>query len=381
MENSNLNRDLLLIENDLKEQIGALRFYWFGRAATALYTAYKAIINVYSHIEFPEIILPALSCATPANVALMAGFKVRFADVSLENGLVTIENIMKRVNSNTIAILYIHLYGNTGNVKEVKDWCVANNMALIEDLAQALGAVLDEGNQMAGCYGDFSVFSFNQTKIIEDGGGLLTLNNIIYEKSVTTIIEGLNYEEYKNKSENTLALSYRNLHHSLVALLRNASFDETKEISKSFMQIRHRYEALYIKKFKYNKSLVDSWKSLKNNVNKRFEKAKLYQKCLNDNCEITILSQFENSKICWRFSILLNPKYDISIFSESIRKDGFHVSNLYWPVNDFFLPEDISPNAKYISHHIINLWVDSSVDETYIINCSNSILKNINQYN
>lgn len=377
----NLNNDLLIIEKDLNEQIGALRFHWFGRAATALYTAFKAIINTYSHIEYPEIILPALSCATPANVALMAGFKVRFADVSLVNGLVTLENIKKRVNSNTVAILYIHLYGNTGNVKEIKDWCTVNNLALIEDLAQALGAVFDESNQMAGCYGDFSVFSFNQTKIIEDGGGLLTLNNIKYENSLKKIIEGLNYDKFKLKSESALALSYRNLHHSLVTLLRNASVLETKEISQSFIQIRHQYEGLYIKKFKYNSSLVDSWKRLKINVNERYEKAKLYKKSLNDNSEITLLSQFENSKMCWRFSFLLNPKYDISIFSELIRKDGFHVSNLYWPVNDFFYPEDLSPNAKFISLHIINLWVNSSVDENYIINCSNSILKNINQYN
>jgi len=381
MENSNLNVDLLLIENDLREQIGALRFHWFGRAATALYTAYKSIINVCSHIEYPEIILPALSCATPANVALLAGLKVRFADVSLENGLVTLENIKKRVNSNTVAILYIHLYGNTGNVKEIKDWCIDNNIALIEDLAQALGAMVEEDNQMAGSYGDFSVFSFNQTKIIENGGGLLALNNIKYENSLHAIVKGLDYESSNVNSEKELALSYRNLHHSLVTLLRNASFDETKKISKSFMEIRHQYEGLYIKKFTYNSSLVDSWKRLKNIVNKRYENAKLYQKKLNNNREITVLSHYENSKMCWRFSVLLNPKYDISIFSKLIRKDGFHVSNLYWPVNDFFFPEDLAPNAKYISRHILNLWVDSSVDENYIIDCSNSILKNINQYN
>lgn len=379
MENANLSSDLFLIEKDIKEQTGASGFHWFGRAATALYVAYKAIIKSNSHIVNPEIILPALSCATPANVALMSGLKVRFADVSLESGIITLENIKERVNYNTVAVLFIHLYGNTGNLKEIKDWCTEKKIILIEDVAQALGGIsLD--NKRVGTYGDFSVFSFNQTKIIEDGGGLLILNNHKYENIVYEIVQNIDYKYFESKSGHSLSLSYRNLHHSLVTLFRTVTLQETKQISQAFMQIRHLYESLYIKKFNYNSLLLNSWIGLKDNLNDRCKKAELYKNYLRENTNITILSHPEKSKVIWRFSFLLNPRFDVSIISELIRKDGFHVSNLYWPVNDFFYPEDFCPNAKFISKHIINLWVNSTVNENYIINCSNSIISHINNY-
>ena len=45
-------------------------------------------------------------------------------------------------------------------------------------------------------------------------------------------------------------------------------------------------------------------------------------------------------------------------FSEAVRRDGFHVSNLYWPVNDFFRPSDPCPNADHFARRVVNLWVD-----------------------
>ena len=375
-----MNHNLILIENDLQKQMGAFGFHWFGRAATALFVAFRAIVKANNHIKKPEIILPSLSCATPANVALMAGFKVRFADVSMESGVVTLENLKERVNSNTVAVLFIYLYGNTGNIKEIKEWCTTNNIALIEDLAQALGSQFEEYQNTPGSYGDFSVFSFNKTKIIEEGGGLLISNNSKYKHEIAKSIEKLTYNDFNLKSEEILSLSYRNLHHSLVALYKSATLIETKKISHSFIQIRDLYDELYIKKFTFNSSLSKSWKMLDENLNIRYENAELYRKKLSMNADITIISQHEKSKVCWRFSFLLNPRFNVSIISELIRKDGFHVSNLYWPVNDFFYPEDFCPNAKFISKHIINLWVNSTIDKPYVVNCSNNVLKHIQQH-
>jgi hypothetical protein len=63
-------------------------------------------------------------------------------------------------------------------------------------------------------------------------------------------------------------------------------------------------------------------------------------------------------------------------FSEAVRRDGFHVSNLYWPVNDFFRPTDVCPNADLFARRIVNLWVDNTVDPDWVERCANSFLKN-----
>ncbi|MBK7139343.1 MAG: DegT/DnrJ/EryC1/StrS aminotransferase family protein [Bacteroidetes bacterium] len=98
-----------------------------GRAATAFLIAFKAIINSVE-IPNPEVILPAISCATPANTALMAGLKPRFADVNLENGLCTLKLIQERFNNNTVAVVFIHSFGNTQDLISLRKWCDEKNL-------------------------------------------------------------------------------------------------------------------------------------------------------------------------------------------------------------------------------------------------------------
>ncbi len=371
-----LEENLTFLEHDIRRQTGASDFHWFGRAGTALYVAFKSVIEKNNRVEAPEIILPSLSCATPSNTALMAGFKVRYSDVDLKDGLVTLENIKQRVTKNTIAVLLIHLYGNTGNAKEISEWCAANNIVLIEDIAQATGALLPD-HKSVGSYGDFSVFSFNKTKIIEDGGGLLILKNQSFKNTVENKIEELEYSGIGSTDRKSLALSYRNLHHSLVALLRMADHETEKRISDSFMNIRNMYAPLYLEKFKYNPDLLKSWELLDQNIANRNAKAQLYREKLAANDKVRIISNAA-SNVCWRFSLVLDNTLDLHEISEQVRKDGFHVSNLYWPVNEFFYPSDTCPNTKFISRNIINLWVDASVNEEYVIRCAESLTKHIN---
>jgi hypothetical protein len=67
-------------------------------------------------------------------------------------------------------------------------------------------------------------------------------------------------------------------------------------------------------------------------------------------------------------------------FSDAVRRDGFHVSNLYWPVNDFFRPSDHCPNADEFARRIINLWVDQTVDRQWVEKCARSLVRNARQF-
>jgi len=163
-------RILINAEKQLLDQTSSNEMLWLGRAASALIMAYKTIIKVSKGIKSPEIILPTTSCSTPSNTALFCGLKPRYADIDIKTGLITLDTIKKRYTHNTVAVLFIHLYGNTANITEIKKWCLQKNILLIEDNAQALGAKLENGNT-CGIEGDFIIYSFNKTKIIESGGG------------------------------------------------------------------------------------------------------------------------------------------------------------------------------------------------------------------
>lgn len=80
-------------------------------------------------------------------------------------------------------IIVAHIAGNiTGDMKLLKKIAKKENMFVIEDSCQALGAVQDD--KKAGSFGDIGCFSFYPAKVLGcpgDAGALVTNNKKIYE--------------------------------------------------------------------------------------------------------------------------------------------------------------------------------------------------------
>ena len=79
------------------------------------------------------------------------------------------------LTSRTRAIVLVHLYGQPADVEAVAHFCRAHGLRLIEDCAQAHGAVA--AGRRVGTFGDAAAFSFYPTKnlgAIGDGGAVVT---------------------------------------------------------------------------------------------------------------------------------------------------------------------------------------------------------------
>ena len=77
-----------------------------------------------------------------------------------------------RVHGRTRAVLVPHLFGNPANIEEIVELGDANNIVVIDDAAQALGATID--GRRAGTFGDMGVLSFGAEKVCFGlGGGVL----------------------------------------------------------------------------------------------------------------------------------------------------------------------------------------------------------------
>jgi dTDP-4-amino-4,6-dideoxygalactose transaminase len=371
-QKSGLNEVLEPVEADLLRETSSVAIEWYGRAATALYRAYTVARALAGHNQEVEVILPSISCATPANTALLAGVTPRFADVDVSTGMPTLEHIQARWTPQTRAVVFIHLFGHTADLHPLTAWCREKNILLIEDLAQALGARLPDGTS-AGSVGDFSVYSFNPTKILECGGGALSIQSSKLASICAELAESdplpANIDE---QLAMTLALSYRNLHHSLVALLRTRTIDQ---VSSAFLKLQPAYRSLYLRPIKDPAALLAAWKSLPQILDHRRRNAATYDERLSGG-PWQRLSQWQQSGVCWRYSLLMNSPDRLADFSEAVRRDGFHVSNLYWPVNDFFRPSDACPNANRFARRIVNLWVDLTIDPSWVRKCAESLLKN-----
>jgi dTDP-4-amino-4,6-dideoxygalactose transaminase len=365
------------VEADLLRETGGAAIEWYGRAATALYRAYTiAHKSASAEATEAEVILPSISCATPANAALLAGVTPRFADVDPHTGMPTLQHIQERWTPQTCAVVFIHLFGQTAELRPLAEWCRARNVLLIEDVAQALGARLPD-DSAAGSVGDLSVYSFNPTKILECGGGALLVRS---PKLVPICAELAKSDslppEIDAPHAKTLSLSYRNLHHSLVALLRARAI---ADVSGAFLKLQAAFRLLYLRRMKNPAALAGAWPQLRQVLEHRYRNARRYDEILAEG-NWQHISQWQQSGVCWRYSLLVNFAEKLVDFSEAVRHDGFHVSNLYWPVNDFFRPSDPCPNADQFARRIVNLWVAQTVDQQWVEKCAQSLVRNASQF-
>jgi len=377
LEKAGTKEILRPVETDLLRQTGGSGVEWFGRAATALYRAYQIAQRcVRAADKEAEVILPSISCATPANTALLAGVSPRFADVDPATGMPTLETIQQRWTPNTCAVVFIHLFGQTADLCPLAQWCRERKILLIEDVAQALGARLPDGT-CVGSAGDLSVYSFNPTKILECGGGGLLIRSeelisVSKEVSDATQIP----REISDGEAWSLGLSYRNLHHSLVGLLRERAIDE---VSSAFLKLQPAFRGLYLRGLKNPAALLNAFPRLQDVLHHRRVNAEKYDAALSSG-PWKRLSQWHESGVCWRYSLLVDFPDNLAQFSEAVRHEGFHVSNLYWPVNDFFQPSDECPNADRFARCIVNLWVDQTVDQNWVQRCARSLLRNAERF-
>ncbi len=358
LQKSEAAETLRAVEADLLRDTGGAAVEWYGRAATALYRAYGIAQHIAGKSRDAEVILPSISCATPANTAVLAGMTPRFADVDPATGMPTLETIQQRWTPQTRAVVFIHLFGQTADMRPLAEWCRSKNILMIKDLAQALRARLP-GGAAAGSVGDLSVYSFNPTKILECGGGALLIRSPELVEACAEVSERDPLPaEIGDAEAATLGLSYRNLHHSLVALLRQRAVDE---VSSAFLKLQPAFQSLYLRRMKDPAALAAAWSGLQPAIEHRHRNARAYSDALAAG-NWQLLDQWQQSGVCWRYSLLVNFPDRLVEFSEAVRRDGFHVSNLYWPVNDFFRPSDLCPNADMFARRIVNRgWTRASI--------------------
>jgi len=94
------------------------------------------------------------------------------------------ENLLeKNITKKTKAIIVVHFLGLPVNMKTVMKVAKKHNLKVIEDCAEAHGAMYN--NQIVGSFGDIACFSFYSNKIITTGeGGMLITNNKKYYKKL-----------------------------------------------------------------------------------------------------------------------------------------------------------------------------------------------------
>ena len=170
-------------ENNFAKYIGCKYCVGVGNGLDAITLALRAL----GIKKGDEVIVPSNTFIATVLAISQVGATPILVDTDLDTYNISYKAIEKNITSKTKAIIVVHLYGQSADMDEIVKICKDNNLFLVEDCAQAHGA-LYKGRKV-GSFGDISCFSFYPGKnlgALGDGGAVLT-NNKKYEEKLRAI--------------------------------------------------------------------------------------------------------------------------------------------------------------------------------------------------
>ena len=324
-----------------------------------------ALYYILLYLPENKVIVPAYTCDVVVEAATLAGKKIIYAHVDAKS--LNVEDIPE-IDNDSIFIA-THQYGFPCQIKAVCDVCKQKGAIVIEDCAGALGTEID--GQLAGTFGDFAIFSFNSSKLINapSSGGFL----IAKKKSD---LEALKKRVKFNPC--TFRYKIKNLCKSVVLCM-----DKNGYIHYWLSKVtRHNaYKAhLPAEDYKPNQGILDNyhygfynWQAyvvlkqlnkLPFLLKKREELAMAYRDMLSEEYQ---KESFERQKSCIRYPIYLNNREEIRL---RLRKKGIDIG---FGFEHFVSPNNYNEEIE-ISKKIAYLPYSSNFSEKevdYIINCLN----------
>jgi perosamine synthetase len=120
-----------------------------------------------------EVVVPSFTFAATAGAVRQVGATPVFADIDPHSFCLSAATVRPHLGSRTAAVIAVHLFGQPAPMDELGALCSSHGVALVEDAAQAHGALFD--GRPVGGVGAFGAFSFYPTKNLTTGeGGMLT---------------------------------------------------------------------------------------------------------------------------------------------------------------------------------------------------------------
>ena len=177
-------------EEEISKYINAKRVKVLSSATMCMELALK----IFGVTEGDEVIVPAYTYASTANVAIHLGAKVVFIDAADDDFNIDLEKLEKAITSKTKAVIAVDIGGKPSDydgiikiLERKRDLFTAldtnkyqkqlNRALFLLDAAHSIGAFY-KGNRV-GTQADFSSFSFHAVKnITTSEGGALSFNDI-----------------------------------------------------------------------------------------------------------------------------------------------------------------------------------------------------------
>jgi len=322
-----------------------------GRASSSIYVALRSL-------ELPikgKVVIPSISCLSPATASYLAGFEPVFVDINLADFNLSIKSLKDTLEmyDDIVAIIAIHLYGQPCQMEEILKLAKLKNIRVIEDAAQSLGTKYL--SKPTGSWGDISVVSFGHTKQIDAGwGGAILTNDQNISKRIE---EEISLLPSRPINIDKLFDDWRKLYYPIYELTY-----ENKRLSQIFHSLPDIFSEMYL--FSYDrtneKEIIEKLKSLQVITQARKGNANLYSSMINS--PKVIHPKISDHSSPWRYSFLVPEELRDDLVSY-LRDYNIEVSTWYPPIYNWYKGASFQKNSQFknannFSKRVINLWVD-----------------------
>jgi len=167
-------------ESKFADFFGSKYAVMVNSGSSANLIAIAALIYSETLKEGDEVIVPAVSWSTTYYPLYQYGLKLKFVDIDIDTLNLDLTQVENAITEKTKAIFAVNLLGNPLDYEIMQNICERNNLILIEDNCEALGAKFNKKNTGTfGLLGTFSTFYSHHICTME-GGVIVTDNEELY---------------------------------------------------------------------------------------------------------------------------------------------------------------------------------------------------------
>jgi dTDP-4-amino-4,6-dideoxygalactose transaminase len=194
-----LGNEVAAFESNFAHYCGTKHCIGVGNGFDALVLIFKGYIQLGKLQKGDKVIVPANTYIASILAILQADLVPVLVEPKLETYNINPNLISNKITSKTKAILVVHLYGQLAEMDKINEIAKDNNLLVIEDAAQAHGAISDFGK--SGNVSSAAAFSFYPGKnlgALGDGGAVAT-NDAALAKTIQSLRNYGSQTKYQNE--------------------------------------------------------------------------------------------------------------------------------------------------------------------------------------
>ncbi len=123
-----------------------------------------------------DVLVPSFTFLATANAVVATGANPVFVDIKKSDYTIDPDDLEKKVTSRSKAVIPVHLYGHTADMRTIGEIASKHSLHVIEDACQSLGSTYN--GKQTGSIGEIGCFSFYASKVLTSGeGGAIVTNS------------------------------------------------------------------------------------------------------------------------------------------------------------------------------------------------------------